>query len=382
MVSPIAPIFTWQDGKLRSPQEVSREREIAEALMFAKPQATGPFGALGQIGSALSGSLLDSRADAYTEQGREAASNLFAGLGSGSSADAISSALLNPAAEWATPAQSGIAEALFNNELQQSDPAYQLDLQYKQAQLDALRNPVADNPYLNVGGGSIFNSATGEFMTAPGVGAADLPSDVEEYNWYAQQEAAAGREPMGYLEFQNALKGNGFSVTTADGTVIQQGGAQRPLTEAQSKDTVYATRAAGALPILDQMGSALTDPVQRAMELDPTGIVRGNQSPEFQQANQAGLEFLQAILRKDTGAAITAEEQNQYGRVYLPQPGDSPEVLEQKRVSRQRALAAIEAGIPPQGILNQEKALQETGQPNQDGWQEVAPGIRIRPIGQ
>lgn len=141
MVAPINPIFTWQDGKLRSPQEVSREREIAEALMFAKPQATGPFGALGQIGSALSGSLIDSRADAYTEQGREAASNLFAGIGSGSSADAISAALLNPAAEWATPAQSGIAEALFNNEIRQSDPAYQLDLQYKQAQLDALQNP-------------------------------------------------------------------------------------------------------------------------------------------------------------------------------------------------------------------------------------------------
>lgn len=146
MVAPIAPIFTWQDGKLRSPQEVSREREIAEALMFAKPQATGPFGALGQIGSALSGSLLDSRADAYAEQGREAASNLFAGIGSGSSADAISAALLNPAAEWATPAQSGIAEALFNNEIRQSDPAYQLDLAYKQAQLDALNNPAMMEP--------------------------------------------------------------------------------------------------------------------------------------------------------------------------------------------------------------------------------------------
>lgn len=146
MVAPIAPIFTWQDGKLRSPQEVSREREIAEALMFAKPQATGPFGALGQIGSALSGSLLDSRADAYTEQGREAASNLFAGIGSGSSADAISAALLNPAAEWATPAQSGIAEALFNNEIRQSDPAYQLDLAYKQAQIAAMEREAQMGP--------------------------------------------------------------------------------------------------------------------------------------------------------------------------------------------------------------------------------------------
>jgi hypothetical protein len=146
VVAPIAPIFTWQDGKLRSPQEVARERSIAEALMFAKPQAEGFWGALGQIGSAASGSILDSRADAYEEQGREQASNLFSGLGAGSSADAISAALLDPAAAWATPAQSSVAEALFNNELRQSDPAYQLDLAYKQAQLDALNNPAMLEP--------------------------------------------------------------------------------------------------------------------------------------------------------------------------------------------------------------------------------------------
>ena len=70
--------------------------------------------------------------------------------------------------------------------------------------------------------------------------------------------------------------------------------------------------------------------------------------------------MVQAILRKDTGAAITKEETEEYGSVYLPRPGDSPDVLAQKKVSRTRALEALKAGMTPQAILAQEKALEKT----------------------
>lgn len=152
-------------------------------------------------------------------------------------------------------------------------------------------------------------------------------------------------------------------VVESDGSggvrVVQGAGVQnRPMTEAQSKDTVYATRARGALPTVNQTSNALANPVDRAMDMDPTGVVRGNfQSPEYQVARTAGDEFLQAILRKDTGAAITEQEQTLYGRTYLPVPGDQPEVLEYKRVARERAVAAIEAGMSPAQMVAQERAL-------------------------
>lgn len=146
----------------------------------------------------------------------------------------------------------------------------------------------------------------------------------------------------------------GMSVTLADGTVIQQGG--KALTEGQSKDSVYFTRASGAIPKLDQYGEALTEITGRIGSA--TEKAGGNfiKSREYQLAEQAGLEFLQAILRKDTGAAITKEEQSEYGRVYLPQPGDSAELLDQKKASRARALAAIRLGLPPDAIINAERA--------------------------
>lgn len=146
-------------------------------------------------------------------------------------------------------------------------------------------------------------------------------------------------------------------------------GGVRPFTEAQSKDNVYATRAKGALEILDPIAGALASRGEQIAENVPLGFGREFQTQAFQVAKQAGDEFLQAILRKDTGAAITAQEQALYGTTYLPQPGDGPAVLEAKKSARQRAIAAIEAGMSPAQIVATEQAIVEaakrTGAPSQ-----------------
>jgi len=150
---------------------------------------------------------------------------------------------------------------------------------------------------------------------------------------------------------------NGTSLTVGpDGQVsFVQGSGMKPPTEAQSKDMTFITRAAGALPVLDRYADHLTKFGEGTGGKVP---LVGNylKSDEYQQAEQAGREFLQAILRKDTGAAITKEETAEYGTVYLPQPGDGAAVLAQKREARHRALKAIEMGLPPERILMLEKA--------------------------
>lgn len=190
---------------------------------------------------------------------------------------------------------------------------------------------------------------------APDVDAPDIVTLYDEQTGmeYKAQWNPAKREyeRVGGLK---APSGTSLSVGP-DGEVQFTQGNVKPLTEAQSKDTVFVTRAAGALPIIDQYGDALTSLTQSVGGSAP---IIGNymKSTEFQQAEQAGKEFLQAILRKDTGAAITKEETDEYGSVYLPRPGDDPTTLEQKKQSRRRALSAIQAGLPPQAILALEKA--------------------------
>lgn len=165
-------------------------------------------------------------------------------------------------------------------------------------------------------------------------------------------------------EYQVGLQNltpSGMSIeTTPDGGVrLVQGpgagssGAGLNVTESQTLG--FAIRAEGALQDLEPVANTLADPLMRAVELDPTGTVRGNvQSEDYQVARNAADEFLQAILRKDTGAAITPQEQELYGRTYLPQAGDSEAVLQQKARARQRAVAALRAGMTPDMMLRLE----------------------------
>lgn len=371
-------IFGPQSSGQLSKADADRKRELAKQLMGSSFRAVNPLGALAMgLEGSVSG-LYDQDASGAEKAGNAQVAELLAGKD-------YTGAMGN---EWASPQQAALAATLQGRDWQVGDRNAQWareDARAAQARAEAAA--AASRPEFKMfeAGGDQYrynandpNSRPELFFDGPDA-APDLPASVDEYNWYAEQEKAAGRQPLGLIDFEQAKKGNGMSVALPDGTIIQQGG--KALTEGQSKDTVYATRAAGALPKLDQYGSELMNFGQKVMGADPTGIIRGQQSPEFQQADQAGLEFLQAILRKDTGAAITADETAEYGKVYIPQPGDTPQLLEQKRQSRARAVEAIKAGMPANAILASEMALDKTSSsPGGGNWTDVGNGVRIREI--
>lgn len=199
------------------------------------------------------------------------------------------------------------------------------------------------------------------------------PGPADDYERYRQREIAAGRTPLDDIAYAQSIKGNGASVTLPDGTVMQMGGQAKPFTEAQSKDNVYATRAEGALAALEApsdpnnpqsspMGSALTSYGQQLTEMVPFGLARGLQTDQFQLGQNAGRDFLVAILRKDTGAAVTPSEEKIYGEIFLPQPGDGKALLEQKRIARARAVEALKAGMSSGQIEAMGRALVATAQ--------------------
>lgn len=181
--------------------------------------------------------------------------------------------------------------------------------------------------------------------------AAGLVKGTPEYNQFM---VSGGRAPEGM-----AIR------TTPEGGIefIQGAGAATPFREQESKDIVYAARAEGALAALDPVADQLANLGPRLLEYVPLGQGRQFQDPMFQIANNAGLEFLAAILRKDTGAAITAQEIEIYGQTYLPQPGDSPQALAQKKEARSRALRALQAPMRPEataavsGVVGEEAAV-------------------------
>ena len=67
-------------------------------------------------------------------------------------------------------------------------------------------------------------------------------------------------------------------------------------------------------------------------------LERGAQTPEQQQYKNAALAWIRAKLRKESGAAIGADEAAQEYQNYFPVINDTKEVIEQKRSLRQSAM--------------------------------------------
>jgi len=267
---------------------------------------------------------------------------------------------------WVAQEYGPVINALMGQEAQrqeyamrQADPLRQIQLQQAQLDLERSQQPQPATP-IEVGGvlldpvtfQPIFDSRSPDDPIAAlrsRAAEAGLQPGTPEY---AAFMASGGKPETGMVIESDGQGGFRMVQGTAAGAA-----AGRPFTEGQSKDIVYATRARGALEVLEPIANSLTSRKDRLAERDPTGFARGLQSDDFQVANNAGSEFLTAILRKDTGAAITDQEQEIYGKIYLPQPGDGPELLEARRQARLRAVAALEAGMSPAQMLAQERAL-------------------------
>lgn len=130
----------------------------------------------------------------------------------------------------------------------------------------------------------------------------------------------------------------------------------KPLGESQAAAVNYANRMVESHKILTDLEDALSGravagqgAVAGASKIWGVGGVLGAMgntllTADQQKFDQAKRDFVNAVLRKESGAAISDSEFASADRQYFRQPGDSDEVIEQKRLNRQRAIAGIASG--------------------------------------
>jgi hypothetical protein len=129
---------------------------------------------------------------------------------------------------------------------------------------------------------------------------------------------------------------------------------QAKMTEMQSNANLFGTRAAESNRILQRLEgkySPLGIQFQESMVGGLPGVsyvANKAMSPETQQAAQAQRDFVTAILRKESGAAISASEFDNARKQYFDQPGDSNQVKAQKAQNRQTAIQGIQAAAGQQ----------------------------------
>ena len=122
----------------------------------------------------------------------------------------------------------------------------------------------------------------------------------------------------------------------------------RPLTEFQGKSVTFGTRAANANNILNAL-EGTTDPSQ-VYAAHKGGVVTNWMMPEnVQRVTQAQRDFWNANLRQESGAAIGSSEFESAKKQYFPEPGDTPEVIAQKRKNRELVVKGFARQAGPAG---------------------------------
>lgn len=233
---------------------------------------------------------------------------------------------------------------------------------------NALAGPIAP-----VAGGTVTQKVqTPDSVASNKLGYANLAETKAEHGRVAARDAAARNTPNlqhvegadGMMTF-NPKTGKYEQARDASGKPIE--GKKEP-TESQSKAAGFLSRATRAHEILNTLadeGDLVPGSIKTSVEGFP--LVGGplgtavNALPGFlggpsgaqQRVEQAQRDFVNAVLRPESGATIQKDEFDNARKQYFPQRGDTDEVIAQKKAAREAELETLKimAGKPGQKVI-------------------------------
>jgi hypothetical protein len=172
------------------------------------------------------------------------------------------------------------------------------------------------------------------------------PTEIQKFqtpdSQASERSAAAGR----------AVTIRGQDMTdkraTESNRIAAENKTEKPLTESQSKAALFGSRMMMSNKIFDTLaGSGTSTSVPGINSGYGIGsVVSALSSADQQQLMQAKRDFLNAVLRRESGAVIGESEFNSGEKQYFPQVGDSKEVKAQKKANREAAMRGVLIDVP------------------------------------
>ena len=173
-------------------------------------------------------------------------------------------------------------------------------------------------------------------------GAKQFYASKAEGDWTVQEDPNTGNK------FAWNKRTNETKAIPVPGGVATPGNPFQPtgkMSTDEGKTALYADRAATAHADItkyenlnNQPGGTVGGLVQQNL---PAGAANVLVSPERGRAMDAQRAFVNALLRRESGAAINAGEFTSYAKEYFPQVGDTPQQIEAKRQHRAEVIAGL-----------------------------------------
>ena len=328
--------------------KLARRRKIAQELIRA--QSPGAYGAAGGVGAALLRGV-----GQYENTELDAADSTLSQRELGSNRALLQSNGLDPALANANPSIRGLVEKQMTLKQAQEERGAQLaaDRQFKAEEAERnriergeqlaadrvaredLRKMPSQSIHISTGGGGA-NSFGG---AAPVIGADENQNPIYRHTKSGQL-------------FQFNEQGQPAPYA---GKVGAKPATDKPMNENQGNAMIYGTRAAQAQNVLDSIGvsySPIKLDMARGAERIPGGraaantyVLNGNE----QMVDQAQRNFINAVLRRESGAVISPDEFANARKQYFPEQGDSGAVLKQKKANRELVITGLGEVSGPQG---------------------------------
>lgn len=168
----------------------------------------------------------------------------------------------------------------------------------------------------------------------------------------------------------------GMIVNTREGTASPVmangqplGAKEKGLTDSQAKAALFGDRMLQSDKILGDLqaqGTTTSIPGSRS-GFGIGAVINAGSGAQQQMLDQAKRDFINAALRRESGAVISDAEFDNAEKQYFPQIGDSPEVIAQKAKNRQTEINGFLREVPeshrpklPEPDLNTPKSKQFT----------------------
>lgn len=140
----------------------------------------------------------------------------------------------------------------------------------------------------------------------------------------------------------------------------------KPPTAGQETTALYASRLKQSNDVFDKLENYINK--QGAGEMAQASLpsfLNALKSEDMQSYQQAQKNFLNAVLRRESGAVISPSEFSEGKQQYFPQPGDKSDVIAQKKANRDLVMknfisSARDAYVPYQDAAGEQIPAQST----------------------
>lgn len=142
-------------------------------------------------------------------------------------------------------------------------------------------------------------------------------------------------------------------------------------TDSQRTAAGYADRIKSSGSVIDNLESTISSDYRFLVDSSLPDQLSTLRSDTSRQELQAETNFINAVLRRESGAAISKSEYDIASQQYFPRPGDDSKTLEQKKENRDQQLANLIRDAGPATSLSVNPGKVTIGDKQYDVGQEV-----------